>query len=104
MVKISDMRELEVINITDGKRLGMVNDIELDVERGRVDAFIMPGGVKGWMLFKRREEQQIPWEKLVNIGQDVILVELGRDWETLPAVIHKPKHSRYDDPEEDDDY
>ena len=100
MVKISDLRELEVINVTNGKRLGLVSDIELDMERGRVEALIMPGGVKGWMLFKHREEQRISWEKLVNIGQDVILVELGSDWETLPAV-RNPKAALSDYPDEE---
>ncbi len=104
MVKISDLRELEVINITNGKRLGLVSDIELDAERGRVEAFIMPGGVKGWMLFKHREEQRIPWGKLVNIGEDVILVELERDWEALPAVVRRPEPGGYDFPEDDEDY
>ena len=93
MVKISDLRSLEVINVANGKRLGMIHDIELDVEKGKVTAFIMPGGMKGWMLFKHREEQAIPWEKLVNIGQDVILVELDSE-ENL--VLENPRKNSED--------
>ncbi|MHB8919256.1 MAG: YlmC/YmxH family sporulation protein, partial [Desulfocucumaceae bacterium] len=42
MVKISDLRAREVINITDGRRLGPIKDIDIDLEEGRICAIIMP--------------------------------------------------------------
>jgi sporulation protein YlmC with PRC-barrel domain len=36
----------------------------------------MPGGVRGWSLFRRKEEVVVPWEKIVIIGKDVILVDV----------------------------
>ncbi len=97
MVKISDLRMLEIINITNGKRLGTISDIELDVEKGKVTAFIMPGGMKGWMIFKHREEQIIPWDRMVNVGQDVILVELDTNWESTSVVPKKEKFDYFDE-------
>jgi YlmC/YmxH family sporulation protein len=76
MVKVSDLRMREVINVLDGKKLGNIIDIDLDLERGKVLAFMLPGQVRGWSVFSKREEIIVPWEKIVRIGRDVILVEV----------------------------
>ena len=76
MVKISDLRMREVVNVLDGKKLGKIIDIELYLEGGRVIAFILPGRLRGFSIFAKREEIIIPWEKIVRIGRDVILVEV----------------------------
>lgn len=98
MVKISDLRLLEVISIQNGRRLGNIVDIDLDVDAGKVKSLVMPGGVKGWMLFRHREEQLIPWEKVTTIGQDVILVDAAGDWTNFPA---NPEQTENFFPEED---
>ena len=76
MVRLSDLRTREVINVLDGKKLGNIIDIDLDIEKGRVLSFMLPGQVKGWSVFSKREEIIVPWEKIVRIGRDVILVEV----------------------------
>ena len=76
MVKLSDLRMREVINVLDGKKLGNIIDIDLDIEKGKVLAFMLPGQVRGWSIFSKREEIVIPWDKIVRIGRDVILVEV----------------------------
>jgi YlmC/YmxH family sporulation protein len=76
LIKISDLRTREVINVADGRRLGAIADIDLDLNEGRVTAFIMPGGARGFSLFRRREEVVVPWDKVVVIGKDVILVNV----------------------------
>lgn len=77
MVRISDLRARDVVNILDGKKLGHINDIELDLEVGRVVAIILPGRLRGFAIFAKREEIIIPWGKIVRIGRDVILVEVS---------------------------
>lgn len=79
MVKVSDLRMREVINVVDGRRLGPIKDIELDLERGCISALILPGfGGGRWLgLFGREEELVVPWEKVIKIGMDVILVDLS---------------------------
>ena len=90
MVKLSDLRTREVINVLDGKKLGSITDIELDIEKGRVVALMLPGQVRGWSVFAKREEVVVPWEKIVRIGRDVILVEVPSFGE-----IDKQFSSRY---------
>ena len=75
MLKTSDLKVKEVINIIDGKRLGAITDIEIDVESGRLTSIVVPGSGKFLGLFGRNEDVVIPWEKINKIGFDVILVE-----------------------------
>lgn len=77
MIKISDLRQKEVINIIDGKRLGFISDLDIDLEKGVVKALIIPGQSRILSLFTRSGEHVIPWEKVNKIGTDVILVEMG---------------------------
>lgn len=76
MNRSSDFRQKEVINISDGKRLGFVSDVEIDLESGKIDAIILPGVGKLFGLLGKESEFVIPWEKIVKIGEDIILVEL----------------------------
>lgn len=76
MIKISDLRNRDVVNVLDGKKLGNILDIDLDLESGRVLSLIMPGRSRGFSLFSRREEVNVPWNKIMRIGRDVILVEV----------------------------
>jgi len=75
MLKTSDLKVKEVINIIDGKRLGAITDIEIDVESGKLTSIVVPGAGRFLGLFGRNEDVVIPWEKISKIGFDVILVE-----------------------------
>jgi len=76
MIKVSDLRSRDVVNLIDGKKLGNIVDIDLDLEKGRVLSIIMPGRTRGFSFFTRKEEFVVPWNKIVRIGRDVILVEV----------------------------
>lgn len=76
MVKISDLRMREVINVVNGKRLGIIKDIELDLNEGRIKSIILPGVGKILGFFGRNDDIVVPWEKINKIGLDVILVSL----------------------------
>ncbi|HHV16699.1 MAG TPA: YlmC/YmxH family sporulation protein [Gelria sp.] len=87
MVRLSDLKAKDVVNILDGKKLGHISDIELDLEIGKVIAIIIPGRWRGFGIFGKREEIVIPWKKIVRIGRDVILVE-------VPIVQEMDDHKR----------
>lgn len=75
MMKTSDLRAKEVVNTIDGKRLGHITDIEINVETGKLTAIVVPGSGRFLGFFGRNEEVVIPWDKINKIGLDVILVE-----------------------------
>jgi YlmC/YmxH family sporulation protein len=79
MIKISDLRQREVINILDGKRLGNIKDVELDLEEGRIVSIVIPGPSRFLRFFSFGKENDyiIPWEDIKKIGIDVILIEVN---------------------------
>lgn len=75
-MKISDFQTKDVINIVDGKKLGQVSDLELDLRAGRIDSIVVPSQGKFFGLFGSSTDVVIPWKNIVKIGMDVVLVKL----------------------------
>ena len=68
------LRELEVIDLCGGERLGYPCDFEIDLDNGRIVSLIVTSCDGGF--FSKREEIVIPWCKIECIGEDAILVKL----------------------------
>lgn len=71
-----DFKHKEVINITNAKRLGYVQDVTADLKTGMITSIIVPGNNKMFNLFGGNNEIVIPWEKIKCIGEEIILVEI----------------------------
>ena len=71
-----DFKHKEVINITDAKRLGFVQDVNADLETGTITSIIVPGSSKFISIFSSANDIIIPWDRIRSIGEDIILVEL----------------------------
>ena len=78
-MRICDLREKEVINQCDCKRLGFVCDIEFDACTGCIESLIIPGEPKICGLFGRDTEFIIPFKCVVQIGEEIILVKVKVD-------------------------
>jgi len=76
MNRSADLKQKEVINLSDGRRLGFVSDIEIDLDNGKVDAIVIPGGGRFFGIIGKDNEFIIPWERIKKIGEDIILVDL----------------------------
>lgn len=76
MVTTSELRMKEVINLANGKRIGYIHDLEISLEKSRIEAIIVPKENKFLKLFSKDNDYIIPWKKIVKIGQDVILVDI----------------------------
>lgn len=77
--RVTDLRCKEVINITDGQRLGFISDVEILLPEGRVLALVVPGPCKFFGLFGRKDDFVIPWNCIRRLGEDIVLVELEPD-------------------------
>lgn len=91
-MKISDFQSKDVINIVDGKKLGQISDLELDLRQGRIESIVVPSAQRlfGWFS-GGGADVVIPWRNIVKIGMDVVLVKLD------DARIYRA-------PEEEQDY
>lgn len=74
MLKISDFQIKDVVNIANGKKLGNIDDIEINLNTGKIDAIVIGGVGKVLGFFGKDEEVVIPWTNILKIGEDVILV------------------------------
>ncbi|MBE7048358.1 MAG: YlmC/YmxH family sporulation protein [Ruminococcaceae bacterium] len=75
MYRAGELRQKEVINITDASRLGYISDVEVSLEAGAIEAVIVPGKAR-LFNFGNSGDLVIPWDKIKQIGKDVVLVEL----------------------------
>lgn len=73
-ISFVEIREKEVVNIYDGKKLGHIIDIIFERESGRVKGVVVPG-LKRFM--RKTEDIFVPIENLKKIGEDVLLVKLA---------------------------
>lgn len=76
-LSLSELRTKDVVNTRDGKLLGKVMDIEFCLSSGQVEAIVVPGETN-FMLTLRGEKCGIviPWNRIIKIGDDVILVDV----------------------------
>lgn len=77
MSNSSDIRQKDVINITNGRRLGTIVDMHFSSD-GRISSIAVPGPFNFLNMFRgTRADISIPWECIVKIGEDVILVKVN---------------------------
>lgn len=74
MVRISEFQIKDVVTVSDGKKLGNITDIEINVQTGKIDAIVVASSTRVLGFFGRDEDVVIPWKNIVKIGEDVILV------------------------------
>ena len=75
MFKASELRQKEIINISDGKRMGFVSDVEINMETGTIEAIIIPAESKLFRVISKESDIIIPWEDIKKMGVDVILID-----------------------------
>ena len=72
----NELRCKEVVNMIDGRRLGHIVDMVIELSSARVLGFVLPGQKSGWNIFKSSEQLFVPYGCVVRIGEDTILIEL----------------------------
>ncbi len=76
MINAASIRDREVINIRNGKKIGIISDVEIDFEQGKITSVIIPGPGRFIGLFGKDNDIVIPWSSIRKIGTDVVLVDM----------------------------
>lgn len=71
-----ELRDKEVVNVCDGKKLGNIIDLVFDTCYAKVVGIIVPSNKGIINLFKPCNDLFIPYSRICKIGKDIILVEL----------------------------
>ena len=70
-MRLSELQLKEVVNISNGKRIGMIIDVIVSTS----------GNIEKLVLEERRgkkfskEEYEISWNQIIKIGDDIILID-----------------------------
>ena len=75
-IRMTDLHCKEVICLADGKRLGFVSDVEVEIPDGKVLAIVVPGPCRFLGIAGRSDDFVIPWNCIKRIGPDIILVDI----------------------------
>ncbi|GAF15155.1 hypothetical protein JCM19046_908 [Bacillus sp. JCM 19046] len=88
MIKISELSAKDIVNMENGKRLGNLNDLDIDLNTGKIEAIIIANNGKVMQLLGQRDAQEtvIPWKNILKIGSDVILVELPNQYKAASTT------------------
>lgn len=63
IISFDSLKEREVINVCDGKRLGYVCDGQIDINCGKLIAIIVPGECN-FLGISKGDDILIPWKAL----------------------------------------
>ena len=73
----SSLKERDVINLCDGRRLGYICDFSIDTECGKICAIYVSNSIFGFS--GQKSVMKINWESISCIGEDTILVRIDED-------------------------
>ncbi len=74
-MRLSDLQIKMVVNVKDGKHLGVISDAEINL-KGQILYFTVMPKHFFRRFFKNEPEVNVMVEQIVKIGEDVILVDL----------------------------
>ncbi len=82
ILSFNELKQKEVINVCDGRRLGFVCNADFEIPSGQIVSISVPADCRCFTLGKI-EEIKIPWCNIDRIGEDIIIVKAD--------FIHAPK-------------
>lgn len=71
----TELRSKDLINSSDGKRLGKACDIVFDSVTGKIRGIVAPYGKKSY--FGKGQDIFIPFKCILKIGEDIVLVDVN---------------------------
>lgn len=74
-MRLSDLQNKDVVNVTDGKLVGSIIDVLIEND-GTLDSLIVEKSKFLISIFTTRNEIEIKWQQIEKIGEDVILVRI----------------------------
>ena len=92
-VNYSCLREKDVVNVCDGRKIGYICDVSVDCDCGRICAVFVSDRFFGFTA--QHPPVKIPWDKIRCIGDDTVLVELPHDFCPSEPKCDDKKHKNF---------
>jgi len=79
MTNYMELLEKDIVNMKNGEIIGRFDDVELDVNKGKITAFYIEEGSKFMGILGKTKSRRIIWGDIIRIGIDVIIVNVDDD-------------------------
>lgn len=79
LINYWDLLEKDVINIKDGEIMGRFDDVEIDLNLGRITAFYIEEASRFMGMLGKTKPRRVKWEEILKIGIDVIIVNVDEE-------------------------
>lgn len=79
MTSYMELLEKDIINMKNGEIIGTFDDVEIDIENGKITAFYIEEGSRFMGILGKSKSRRIRWEDIIRIGIDVIIVNVDDD-------------------------
>ena len=76
MIKATQLETKDIVNLSDGAKLGPVKDLHIDIETGKVVALVLQAPRRYMGLMRSGRDMVIPWDLVKKFGVDTLLVDL----------------------------
>ena len=88
IMTLSDIEEKDVINVVTGERIGFVSSLRIDTNSGQIIAITVQPSMRFVSFFSKDESAVVvPWNQILKIGEDVIIVNVAQRLNEYKAVI-----------------
>lgn len=74
-MRLSDLQNKDIVNMTDGRKIGNIIDVNIDLE-GKLAGLVVEKSKFFTFMFSNKDEIEIKWNQIEKIGEDVILVKM----------------------------
>jgi YlmC/YmxH family sporulation protein len=76
-MRLSDLGDKEIVNLSNGSRYGQLASAELlfDEHEGFIKAILVPEYRGRFNFFGSRDYVQLPWNAIRKIGEDIIIFD-----------------------------
>ncbi|WP_328820835.1 YlmC/YmxH family sporulation protein [Peribacillus faecalis] len=74
-MRISEFQMKDIVSLSNGRKLGNIHDLEIDLQTGQIYAIFVVNGSRWRSMFQKDEEVRIPWSRIKRIGTDIIFVD-----------------------------
>ena len=72
---LSELQNKDIVNIKDGKKIGNIIDVTID-NNGFMTSLLVQRTKFNINVFRSNNEEEIKWNQIKKIGEDVILVDI----------------------------
>lgn len=77
-MKLTHLKKRAVINIYNGHFMGYISDVIITLPNGKIETLIVKKNLLNRVMkfFFANNKIYIPWDNIISIGKDVILVNI----------------------------